>query len=75
MPTVNLTKIRAQVKTARGAISSIEKLLNKTTPEAVRGDLEMLLQRANQDLEWALTSLRKSEVDDTFRKRYQPGGE
>lgn len=75
MPHMNLGDVRAQLKQARNTVATMEKLLSKTTPEALRGDLVMMLQRANQDLDWAMSSLRKSEVDQSFRQRYMPGGE
>lgn len=75
MPRNNLGDVRAQLKKARGTVATMEKLLTKTTPDALRGDLIMMLQRANQDLAWAETSLKKSEVDQSFRQQYRPGGE
>lgn len=75
MPSLKLEPLRGSVAEARKSVAAIEKLLNKTTPDDVRGDLKMHLQSANQHLAWALASLRKSEIDSSVRRQYVPGGD
>lgn len=65
----NLTKIRAKIGEMRRSLKQAEEYLGKFTPEEIRGDVEMMLERASQDLAWAVASLRKSEIDVDMRRQ------